>query len=683
MLSSEQFNIFQNFAKYWQETTNSSLWLVSPQGVIIAGANGEQPQAGWERLLAKVGSQYPTLLHDAYWPSLLAIALGQSDQILGYLVAGGDTEKDASLLTFGAQSLAASLSYAQALDDMTDELIGAWNQLELIYRVTHNLAITSDLIAILSSILEETRRVVDTRDGFLLLKTVSGFTSVTCTEVNSSFYTEALLEKIISANRVLLCEGQADCDRFWPSVPSSVQNLLATEIAVDKNTQAAIGLINKTSRVFTAGDAKLLVALAQQVAAIIKNYLTHEKVVREERLSRELEIAAEIQESLLPIHLPEVGGVSLAVSSLPASEVGGDFYDFVTRDDRYLTIVIGDVSGKGIPAAMLTSMARTMLRVEAMRGEPPHKIIQQANNVLHQDLSQIDSFVTVFVATIDTYEGELCYASAGHTPALIYRAKTKQVEQLKATSLPVGVFGYHESMPVTIQLAPDDILVFYTDGVIEARSEAGDFFGLDRLIQLVETDQHNSPETLRQRIQTSVSDFCEGPPEDDATMLIVQLLPYAGTVAAQNGSTLINTMDFCYPADVDFLGDISRHISMACREHPALPADSRGDDYIYLVELAISEICTNIIKHAYSGKKGEIIGQLTLLDNGVALDFFDQGESFDPSTVPEPVINPQKLMEGGFGLHIVRQVMDDLSYRVVPGRGNHWHMVKYLPKTES
>lgn len=682
MLSSEQFNIFQNFVKYWQKVTNSRLWLVSLQGIIVTGPNGQQPPAGWESLLASVGPQYPTLLNTAPRSRLLAIALGQGDQLRGYLIADEATEKEALLLTFGAQALAASLSYAQALDDMTDELIAAWNQLELIYRVTHNLAVTSDLIAILSSILEETRRVVDTSDGFLLLKTASGFSSVTCAEVNSGLYTEVLLEKIISVNRVLFCERQADCNQFWPEAPSSLQNLLATEIVVDKNTQAAIGLINKTGRSFTAGDSKLLVALAQQVAAIIKNYLTHEKVVREERMSRELEIAAEIQESLLPVHLPQVGGVSLAVSSLPASEVGGDFYDFVTRDDRYLTIVIGDVSGKGIPAAMLTSMARIMLRVEAMRGEPPHKIIQQANNVLHQDLSQIDSFVTVFVAIIDTYEGELTYASAGHTPALVYRAKTKQVEQLKATSLPVGVFGYHESKPVTVRLAPDDTLIFYTDGVIEARSETGDFFGLDRLIELVETDRHASPEALRQRIQMAVSDFCRGAPDDDATMLIVQLLPYAGTVAAQNGSTLINTMDFCYPADVELLSDISRHISMACREHPALPADSRGEDYIYLVELAISEICTNIIKHAYSGKKGEIVGQLSLLDNGVALDFFDQGESFDPSTVPEPVVNPQKLIEGGFGLHIVRQVMDDLSYRVVPGRGNHWHMVKYLPKTE-
>ena len=180
--------------------------------------------------------------------------------------------------------------------------------------------------------------------------------------------------------------------------------MLATELVIiGEDMQAAIGLLNKANQNFTAGDAKLLAALAQHIATIIKNYVVREKLIVEERLTRELEIAAEIQESLLPTGLPHMGGLSMAVSSLPASEVGGDFYDFITVDDRHLTLVIGDVSGKGIPAAMLTSVTRTMLRVEAMRGEPPHKIIQQANNVLYPDLNRADAFVTVFVATVDTF----------------------------------------------------------------------------------------------------------------------------------------------------------------------------------------------------------------------------------------------------------------------------------------
>src|SRR5690606_10389912 len=105
---------------------------------------------------------------------------------------------------------------------------------------------------------------------------------------------------------------------------------------------------NKSDKSFSAGDVKLIAALGQQVGTIITNFIVHEKLLIEGRLSRELEIAAEIQESLLPTTLPHVGGLSIAVSSKPASEVGGDFYDFITVDDRKLTLVMGDVAGKGI-----------------------------------------------------------------------------------------------------------------------------------------------------------------------------------------------------------------------------------------------------------------------------------------------------------------------------------------------
>lgn len=299
--------------------------------------------------------------------------------------------------------------------------------------------------------------------------------------------------------------------------------------------------------------------------------------------------------------------------------------------------------------------------------------------MLHQDLSRTDSFVTAFVANVDTLEGKLTYASAGHTPTLVYRAETKTVEQLKATSLPIGAFGYQESQPVTVALNPGDTLVFYTNGIIKAQSPNNGIFGFERLIEIVTANAAEPPEALQQRIQAELHDFYRSDPKDDTTLLIVKMLPYADGDSPRSAPLLINTLDFLYPADIDYLNEISRQISSACRELPSLPGGSRGDDFIYLIELAISEICTNIIKHAYNGKKGEISGQLRLLDNGIELDFYDQGEGFDPSTVPTPKTNPNELVEGGYGLHIIRQIMDVVSYNTQPGRGNHWHLIKYLP----
>lgn len=671
--------IFSKFAQSWQDIVGSEVLLLSSEGEVLANSNSI-PSCNWPEILKQASPQQPTFLTHSNQTMLIA-PLAYDHQMLGYLLALDAHEQDASLLAWGSEMLAGRLIDELALQGMTDELIGAWDQLELIYRVTQNLALTSDLMVALKSILQEIQRVVDTEDGFILLQRSGSLDCVTCSQdLADSLYNESLLNNLVKANRVVLCNDASACRDIWPDAPVHIENMLATSLPVIEEAKAALGLINKANENFTAGDSKLLAALAQQVGTIIKNFLIHQKLIVEERLSRELEIAAEIQESLLPTKLPQVGGLSIAVASIPASEVGGDFYDFITVDDRHLTLVIGDVAGKGIPAAMLTSVTRTMLRVEAMRGELPLNIIEQANNVLHQDLSRADSFVTVFVATIDTYEGALNYASAGHTPAILWRANTHTSELLRATSPPIGIFGCRGEPASTVQLNPGDTLVLCTDGITEAQSPKGALFGLKRLIYIVESRASDPPEMVQQYIQSEIASFRRNAMgRDDATLLIVKMLPQSEIATPKDISTVINMVDFSYPANIKYLADISKKITTTCYQLPSLPSDSNADDFIYLIELAISEICTNIIKHAYGEADGIINGRITLLNNGVQLDFYDTGRGFDPNTIPQPKSDPHQLTEGGYGLHIVRQIMDVVSYERDAERGNHWRLLKLLP----
>jgi anti-sigma regulatory factor (Ser/Thr protein kinase) len=168
---------------------------------------------------------------------------------------------------------------------------------------------------------------------------------------------------------------------------------------------------------------------------------------------------------------------------------------------------------------------------------------------------------------------------------------------------------------------------------------------------------------------------------DDATLLIIKMLPLSEVATPKDISTIIKTEYFSYPADVKHLSDISERVTTVCRQLPSLPSNPNADDFIYLIELAISEICTNIIKHAYTKTKGNIDGRITLLNNGIQLDFYDAGESFDPNSIPQPKSDPHQLEEGGYGLHIVRQIMDVVSYEHDTQKGNHWYLLKLLPSS--
>lgn len=654
--------------------------ILSVEGKIIANSNG-LPAIDLNSIIKQTSPNQPTVA--SYLDqNILSAPINLGRETFGYVLALNAREQYVSLLAWLAEIIGDHLGDEVALRDMTDELIGAWDQLELIYRVTSNLTLTDDLIAVLHSVIREIQKVVNTEDGFILLKRSDTLEFVAAKQLlTEEVLTDTLLDNLIKANRVVLGNDITVCQQIWPDAPAYVETMLATRLPImEEGIKAGLCLVNKDDKIFSAGDVKLIAALGQQVGTIIKNFLIHEKLMMEGRLSRELEIAAEIQESQLPTTLPQVGGLSIAVSSKPASEVGGDFYDFITLDDRRLTVVMGDVAGKGIPAAMLTSVTRTMLRVEAMRGESPQNIVQQANNVLHQDLSRADSFVTVFVATIDTVEGTLDYASAGHTPALLWRFASHTTEQLRATSLPIGLYGYQINAPQTIRLYPGDTLVLYTDGITEAQAPSGGFFGINRLIYILESKVNEPPETLQQYIQAEVSNFRRDSRScDDATLLIVKMLREADVATPPNISTIIKTIDFSYPADINCLVDISEKVTIACRDLPIMPPAGRANDFVYHIELAISEICTNIIKHAYAEVDGTLDGRITLLNNGIQMDFYDTGASFDPNTIPAPNIDPAQLEEGGYGLHIVRQIMDVVSYENHPQRGNHWYLLKLLP----
>lgn len=666
--------LFTALARQWHEATGGTLHLLDLTGTPLLSENGDTPPA------LRFAGDEPVADADS---AAMVIPFHIQGERIGYLYASPVEPQLRPIFVWLAERFGMDLENEIALQSMTDELISAWNQLDLVYRITQTMAEKANLQDALNSVLQEVISVTKVDTAFVLLKHDE---MVECVTAGLALPPElrcpqSFLEHLIQSERLLVINDAATIRKMWREAPVSLRNFAGTFITTGSNTTATLGLINKQSQ-FTAGDMKLMTAIAEQLGAIIDNFMLQQELIHQERVGRELEIAAEIQQSLLPRDVPDFSGLSIDVNSTPAYEVGGDFYDFVQLDDTHMTVAVGDVAGKGIPAAMFTSMVRTMLRVEAFHSQEPHIVIKRVNEILQRDLSQAELFVTAFVATVDTRKNVLAYANAGHTPGIIYHAQSKTSRLLKATTLPIGI--EHEEFRPTqyVHLSPGDTLVLYSDGVTEASNPHGERFGLQRVRDLIHRHADTSPVVLKQIILNHLADFQQTETAtDDVTLVVVKFTGQSQEQQkAQQAWAVEQEIPFEYQADTAYLNEISERVTTACRALKNLPEGPAGADFVYLVELAVSEICTNMIEHSYAGRMGKISGKITLATTGVQVDIFDQGESFNPDLVPPPMSDPMDPSEGGYGLHIVRQIMDVAEYKPRTSQGNHWRLVKYLPE---
>ena len=254
-----------------------------------------------------------------------------------------------------------------------------------------------------------------------------------------------------------------------------------------------IGLLNLGPRLsqqeYSADDRKLLSDLATQTAPAVRVAQLvrqqQQEAKERERIEQELKVASLIQQTLLPKRLPELPGYEVAAYYRPAREVGGDFYDFLSLDDGRLGLVVGDVTDKGVPAALVMATTRTMLRAAAQRLLSPGEVLQRVNDVLVQDIPP-NMFVTCLYAILDPESGRVVYANAGHD--LPYRRRAGHggaAEELRARGMPLGLMpgmGYEEKEMV---LERGEGILFYSDGLVEAHDPRREMFGFPRLQGLV------------------------------------------------------------------------------------------------------------------------------------------------------------------------------------------------------
>jgi serine phosphatase RsbU (regulator of sigma subunit) len=263
------------------------------------------------------------------------------------------------------------------------------------------------------------------------------------------------------------------------------------------------------------------------VVYVLQRYIERQqlliKTVEQQRdsLLKEVELAAQVQRLFLPSHRPPIAGLEIAGMMHPARGVGGDYYDYFPLDAHTTQVIIADVSGKGVPAALLMSATAAALRLEANSDRNMLQQVERLNTEIGA-VSDPEQYVTLLVGEIDTNKRTIRYVNCGHNPALLFRAKTGTLTRLNSSCPPIGLSPEEICELSSEDLMAGDVLVFYTDGVTEAENRRGEEFGMERLSATVVRSSLLSAEDLSNNIYNAAADFCGDDFNDDMTILVVK-----------------------------------------------------------------------------------------------------------------------------------------------------------------
>jgi phosphoserine phosphatase RsbU/P len=377
---------------------------------------------------------------------------------------------------------------------------------------------------------------------------------------------------------------------------------------------------------------------------------------------REVEIGARIQQTLLLGQPPEdLAGARIAALTIPAHPVDGDFYDFFQYNAQCLDIVVGDVMGKGVPAALLGAAIKSaplralsrLLTASPKNALPePEEIVELVHRDITRQFISLNVFATLCYARFDLEQGRLVLVDCGHTKPIYFQRQTGICELLQGDNMPLGFSERESYRQVVFPLAAGDMVVLYSDGVTEARNAAGAFFGVDRLMEIIQAQNHLEPQPLIDAICRAVSTFTGTETwADDLTCVVIRL---AETVSA---CPLVQAQCEVTSAATE-LTRLRTFVHTFCQELPVRVLDEEG---LSQLELAVTEAASNIMRHAYHGRTDQRI-QLTAdaFTDRVCLRLWHRGTAFDPATVQPPVFDGSR--DGGFGVYIIAHCVDEVRY---------------------
>jgi serine phosphatase RsbU (regulator of sigma subunit) len=438
---------------------------------------------------------------------------------------GDFSDADFDRLEVAAESVAFALDYALLYQETERRAL----EKEVLLEITRTLAAPFDLDEVIAAIFQSLRQVVDydaaavylvnRKTRLLELVRASGYPEGS-EDAFGLQIGQGIVGWVAKTSEPVIVPDVA-ADRRYVAARPQTRSELATPMVIEGRTIGVFNLESDLDDAYHDGHLELLSAFAAQAAvAVERAQVAHDRLERR-RLEKELAIARDIQQSFLPAGAPIVPGFDLAGTSISHDQVGGDYYDFIPVSETRLGLAIADVSGKGIPAALLMAGFRMSLLAEIRNEFALRAVMRKANSLLHESTER-DKFVTAFYGVLDWKNGILIFSNAGHNPPfLVHRDGTH--ERLEDGGLALGVLpdSRYEERPIALRQG--DVLLMYTDGVSESENEAGEQFGDERIEREVRAHLEEPAADILRHVVAAVSAWAgERGPTDDLTLLVAR-----------------------------------------------------------------------------------------------------------------------------------------------------------------
>ena len=404
--------------------------------------------------------------------------------------------------------------------------------LELMLQITRSLGAATDLQKLLEIIVDAGIRMLDAERGSVLLydPEVRELFSVVATGADGIRFSidKGIAGATAGSMQVINVPDAYADERFNPEIDKQTgfrtRNILSCPlIGYDHELTGVLQLLNKKDGPFSPYDQQLAEALGSQAGVALQRARLIEHYIEKQRMSRDLEIAKEIQRNLLPHEDPSLNGYQVVSSFEPCDETGGDCYDFMPLPENRLMFMLGDATGHGVGPALVSAETRALLRSTASLANDLETIITLVNKLLAHDLPG-NRFTTAFVGLLDTIGHNLVYASAGQGPVLFYDSQADKVDALQVTGIPLGImaeFNYDTAEPRPMHSG--NIILLLTDGFYEWTNPDGEQFGVERVSKLLLENAEKPAEQILQMIDAQIRSFAQGTIQaDDLTAIVIK-----------------------------------------------------------------------------------------------------------------------------------------------------------------